>query len=289
MVVLLVHVRANSQSRQRVCSRQQVELERGDGPIYHNLPEIPDKQIEGIEQERALHCIAVAVNRIEDGGHPHDELGQYPPQVLHVPEEHEQRGEDQPHPQIEHNQTPHRIHQQQKLPGKRNAVNSHKGEENQQRQAEINQRRHVLGQQEQILRHVHFGKNPRVAHQRVHPQIGGVRKVGEHQLPRKQVHHIVVHIVSKEVAEHHPHNQQVHQRRQDAPGHAQDGPLVLLREISLHQLAEQELMLFQFLQYHSVLFTPAPAIHAGYPREYPPKEFAAASRCRLSAWCGRSR
>ena len=54
-------------------------------------------------------------------------------------------------------------------------------------------------------------------------------------------------------------------------------------------IENQELMLFQFLQYHSLLFTPAPAIHAGYPREYPPKEFAAASRYRLSAWCGRSR
>ena len=244
MVVLLVHVRANPQSRQRIPCRQHVELDRGDGPVYHDFPEIPDKQIEWIQQERALHRVAVAVNGVEDGGHPHDELGQYAPQVLHIPEEHEQRGEDQPYPQVEHNQAPHRVHQQQKLPGKRDAVNGHKGEENQQRQSEINQRRYILRQQEQILRHVHLGKDPRVAHQGVHAQVCRVGKVGEHQLTGKKIHHIVVHVVSKEIAEHHPHNQQIHQRRQNAPGHAQNGPLVFFGEVTLHQLTEQKLVLF---------------------------------------------
>ena len=244
MVVLLVHVRANPQSHQRIPRRQQMELGRGDGPVYHDLPEIPDEQIEGIQQERALHRVAVAVNGVEDGGHPHDELGQYAPQVLHIPEEHEQRGEDQANPQVEHNETPHRVHQQEELPGERNTINRDKGEENQQRQSKINQRRYILGQQEQILGHIHLGKNPRVAYQGVHAQVGGVRKVGEHQLTGKQIHHIVVHVVSEEVAEHHPHNQQVHQRGQNTPGHAQNGPLVFLGEVTLHQLAEQELMLF---------------------------------------------
>ena len=112
----------------------------GDSPVYHDLPEIPDKQIEWVQQKRALHRVAVAVNGVEDGGHPHDELGQYAPQVLHVPKEHKQRGEDQSYPQVEHDETPHRVHQQEKLPGKRNTINRDKGEENQQRQSEINQR-----------------------------------------------------------------------------------------------------------------------------------------------------
>ncbi len=244
MVVLLVHVRANPQSRQRIPCRQHVELDRGDGPVYHDFPEIPDKQIEWIQQERALHRVAVAVNGVENGGHPHNELGQYAPQILHVPEEHEQRRKDQSYPQVEHNETSHRIHQQEELPGKRNAVNGYKGEENQKRQAKINQRRYILGQQKQILGHIHLGKDPRVAHQGVHPQICRVGKVGEHQLTGKQIYHIVVHVVSEEVAEHHPHNQQIHQRRQDAPGHAQNGPLVLLGEVTLHQLTEQKLVLF---------------------------------------------
>lgn len=94
MVVLLVHVCADPQSRQRIPSRQQMELECGDSPVYHDLPEIPDEQIKGVQQECALHRVAVAVNGVEDGGHPHDELGQYAPQILHVPEEHEQRRED---------------------------------------------------------------------------------------------------------------------------------------------------------------------------------------------------
>lgn len=288
MVVLLIHVCSHPKRSQRVRRRQQVELRRRDRPVYHDLPEVPDIQIERVEQEGALRRVAVAVYRVENGGQPHDQLGQDPPQILHIPEEHKQRRQDQSHPQIEHDHASYRVQQQEKPPCKRDPVHRHKGEENQQRQPEIDEGRHILRKQEQILRHIHLGKNSRVAHQRVHPQISRVRKVGKHQLSRKQIDRVVVHIIAEKVAEHQPHNQQVHQRGQDAPGHAQNRPLVLLGEVPLHQLAEQKLVLSQFL-YNLHYVTPGSATPAAYPRGSPPMVFAAPSPCPPSAFHGRSR
>ena len=151
-----------------------MELEGRDRPVDHDLPEVSDIQIERVEQEQTLYRIAVAVDGVEDGGQPHDELGQDAPQILHVPEEHEQRGQDQPDPHIEHDHAHDGIQQKEELPGERYPVERREREKDQQRQPEVDEGGHVLREQEQVFGHVHLGEDPRVARQRVHAQVGGV-------------------------------------------------------------------------------------------------------------------
>ncbi len=244
MIVLLIYKRPQPEYRQGIRRRQQMELRRGDGPINHDFPEVPDIQIDWVSQEQALHSVAVTVNRVEDGRHPHNQLGHNTPEILHVPKEHKQRRQNQPNSQVEHNQTCHWINQQQEFPSEGDAVYGHKGKENQQRQPKIDQRGHILRKQEQILRHIYLGKDPRVPNQGSHPQIGRVSKIGKHQLSCKQVHHVVIHVIPEEIIEHHPHDEQVHQRGNYAPRHTKDRSFILFREVPLYQFAEQELMLF---------------------------------------------
>ncbi len=238
MVVLFVHVSPHRKGSQRIRRSQQMESQRRDRSINHDLPEIADIQIDRIRQKQELRRLAVGIYRIEDRGQPHQQLGQDPPQVLHVPEEHEQCRQNQPHSQIEHDHADYRIDQQQEFPGERNPIKGRKRKKDQQGQPEVDERRHILGKQKQILGNIHLGKDPCVPYQRGHPQIGGICEIRKHQLSGEQIDHIMVDIVAKQVAEHQPHNQQVHQRGQDAPRHPQDRPLIFFCEIPLHQLSE---------------------------------------------------
>ena len=90
MVVLFVHVSSHHKSPQRIRRRQQMKSGGRDCTINHNLSEIPDIQIDRIRQKQELGRFAVDVYCVEDGGKPHQQLGQDSPQILHIPEEHEQ-------------------------------------------------------------------------------------------------------------------------------------------------------------------------------------------------------
>ena len=165
MVVLLVHIRPDCKSPQRICSRQYVESQRRDCSVYHDLPEITDIQIDWIRQKQELRRLAVGIYRIEDRGQPHQQLGQDPPQVLHVPEEHEQCRQDQAHPQVEYDHAGHWIDQQQEFPGERNPIEGRKRKEDQERQPEVDKRGHILGKQKQVFGHIYFGEDSRVSNQ----------------------------------------------------------------------------------------------------------------------------
>ena len=147
MVVLFVHVSPHRKGSQRIRRRQQMESRRRDRPINHDLPEIADIQIDRVRQKQELGRFAVDINRVEDGGKPHQKLGQDSPQILHVPEEYKQCGQDQSHPQIKHDHAHHRIDQQKKLPGERNPIKGRKRKKDQQGQPEVDERRHILGKQ----------------------------------------------------------------------------------------------------------------------------------------------
>jgi len=72
MVIFLVNPGANAQSNQRVSSRQQMKLQRGDRRINDNLSKITDIQINGVQKEQILNRLTVTINCIKDSRYPHD-------------------------------------------------------------------------------------------------------------------------------------------------------------------------------------------------------------------------
>ena len=165
MVIFFIHIGPNRKGPQRIRRRQQMKSGGRDCTINHNLSEIADIQIDRIRQKQELGRFAVDINRVEDGGKPHQKLGQDSPQILHVPEEYKQCGQDQSHPQVEYDHAGHWIDQQQEFPGERNPIKGRKRKEDQERQPEVDERGHILGKQKQILGNVHLGENSRISYQ----------------------------------------------------------------------------------------------------------------------------
>jgi len=169
-------------------------------------------QIDRIQQEQALHRVGVLVDGVKDGGQVHQQLGEHAPQVLDVPEEHEQGGENQPHPDVEQQQGADGVKQQEELPGERDAVQDAEQEKDDEGQAEIDEGLDVFGEQEQVLGHVDLGEDARVAHEGLHPLAGGLAEVGEHQVAAEQIGGVVLHVPPEELGEYQLHHQQ-HQQR----------------------------------------------------------------------------
>lgn len=213
MVVFLIHKGAEGKGSHRVEQHQQMESHRGQRRVDDDLPEVPDIKIQGIHQEQPLDRLTVPVNGVKDGRYPHDQLGHHTPQVLHIPEEDKQRGKDEPQSQVKDNEAQDRVYQEQKPPCEGHPVDGYKEEIKHQRQSKIDKRRNVLGKEEQVFGNIDLCKNVCVTHQRGHPQIGGIGEVGKHQLAGKEVDDIVLHVVSEEIVEHHPHDQKIQQRR----------------------------------------------------------------------------
>ena len=113
-------------------------------------------------------------------------------------------------------------------------------EEHAQIQAKIDEGGHVFGQQKQVLRHIHLGKNAGVCHQGVHAAVGGLPIVGEHQVAAEQVDGVMGGVPAEKLGKYQTHHQQIQQRRQYAPAHAQHGALVFLLKIPFYQFREQE-------------------------------------------------
>ena len=214
-----------------------------------NLSEIADKQIDRVEQEQALHVVAVAVNGIENGGHVHQQHGKYRPQILDIPEKDEQRGQNQSYTDVEQHQAGDRIEQQDKFPGERDPVQNTEQKKHAEGQAKVDERLHVLREQEKILGDIHLGEDARVAHKGGHPLAGGLVEAGEDQVAAEEVGRVVGGGASEELGEYHFHDQQRQQRGQNAPGHAQDCALVLLFEVAFDQFLEEELVSFEFLDH----------------------------------------
>lgn len=249
MVVLLVHPAADAQHDGHIRCHQQVEPDGGDGGLDDDLPEVPDEQVHRIQQEQALGRVAIAVNGVENGGHVHQQLGKHCPQILDVPEKHEQRRQNQAHADVEQHQEGNGIQQADQPPGERDVVQYAEHKEHAQRQAEIDEGLDVLGKQEQVLGHVDLGEDAGVAHQGSHPLAGGFVEVAEHQVAAEQIRGVMGRVPPEKLGEHQPHHQQHQQRRQHAPQHAQHRPLVFLFEVPLHQFLKEELVLLVFLNH----------------------------------------
>jgi len=254
VIILFVHPAANTQHDQHIGSREQVEPHSGNGGLDDDLAEVADEQVYRVEQKQVLHQGAVAVDVVENGGHVHQKLGKDRPQVLNVPEKDEQSRQDQSNANVEQHQTADGVQQQNKLPRERDVVQHAEQEKHAQGQPKVNEGLHVLGQQEQVLGHVNFCENARIAHEGGHTLTGGLVEVGEYQIATEQIGGVVGHIPAKKLREDQPHDQQSQQRGQHAPGHAQNRALVFLFEITLDQFLEEEAVLKQFLEHRRYLY-----------------------------------
>ena len=67
MIILLVHPAANRKNDQYIRQHQQVEPQGRDRRFDDYFSEIPNEQIDRIDQKQTLDRIAVLVNGIEDG------------------------------------------------------------------------------------------------------------------------------------------------------------------------------------------------------------------------------
>lgn len=253
MIVLFVHPESEAKYDQYIGSHEQMKPDRRDGGLNDDFAEIADEQVHRVEQEQVLRHGAVAVNAVKDGGHIHQQLGKDRPQVLDVPEEDKQRRQDQPHADVKQHQTADGVEQHHELPRKRDAVQCAEQEEHAQGQPEVDQGLHVLGKQKQVLGYVHLGEDARVAHEGGHTLRRGLIEVREHQVSAEQIGGVVRHTPTKKLRKDQPHDQQGQQRRQHAPGHAQNGAFVFLFEITLDQFLEEKAVLKPFQKHATPL------------------------------------
>lgn len=92
-------------------------------------------------------------------------MGANGPQVLHIPEEDEERGKNQTKPDVEEHQATNRKEKKKEMPAECNSVDETEQEEHAESQAKVNQGLNVFREQEQILRYIDLCKNPRVSNQ----------------------------------------------------------------------------------------------------------------------------
>lgn len=86
-----------------------------------------------------MNRLAIGIDRVEDSRHPHDQLRQNSPKILHISEEYKESGQNQPDPNVENDQASNGIEEQKELPGKGNAIEGHKSKENQKCKAKIDE------------------------------------------------------------------------------------------------------------------------------------------------------
>lgn len=159
MIILLIHPAADCKNDQHIRQHQQVEPQGRDRRFDDYFSEIPNEQIDRVDQKQTLDRIAVLVDGIEDGRHIHEKLRKHRPKILDVPEEHEQGRKNQSYTNIEQDQAANGVQQQDELPGECNAVQNAEQEKHQQRQAEVYQALNTFRQQKQILRYIDLREN----------------------------------------------------------------------------------------------------------------------------------
>lgn len=115
-----------------------------DSGLNYDLAEVADEQVNRIEQEQVLHFRAVTVNGVEDSRHVHQKLGKDRPEILDIPEKHEQRRQHQSNPDIKQHQTGNGVEQQDEFPGKRDAVYDAEHKKHAERQGKVNQCLYIL-------------------------------------------------------------------------------------------------------------------------------------------------
>ena len=242
VVVLLIHEAADPDGDKRVRKHEGVEPQRGHGRLDDDLAEIADEEVYRVQQEQILRVRGIAVDGIENRRHVHQQLREDAPEVLDITEEDEQRREDEPHADVEADEQPNGIEQHDPAPGEGDAVQNAEEHEDAERQGKVDEALHVLRQEEEVLRDVDLGEDAGVVHEGAHALRGRFIEEGEDEVAAEQVCSIVIHAAAEELGKHEPHDQQHHERREQAPHRAEDCTLVFLFEVAFHQFFKKELV-----------------------------------------------
>lgn len=251
MVVLLIHPAAQAKHQRHIKGHQQMEPKGGYSGLNDDLSEVADKKVHRVQKEGILNQWAVAVNGVENGRHIHQQLGEHPPEVLNVAEEHVQGRQNQSHADIEADQTADGIKQQNPPPGKGDSIQNAKEYKNTQCQSEVDEALDILGKKKQVFGNIYLGKDAGIIQKRTHALACGFIEKGKDQVSTEQVNGVMLHVPAKELGKHQPHHQQRKQRRQYTPGHPQHRALIFLFEVSLHQFLKKELVATKSL-YHCI-------------------------------------
>ena len=139
MVFLLINPAANHECQYRICCCKKMKLQRRNGCFNHYLAEVPNIQVDWIEQKQILSKLREAPDVIKDRRHIHQEHGKDAVQILNIPEKQIQRRQNQSHAQIEYNQANDRVQQKDKLPRNGNPIDHHKNKIDDQRETEVDQ------------------------------------------------------------------------------------------------------------------------------------------------------
>lgn len=244
MVILLVNPESQSQCRQGVEGAQQMEGQRGDGPVYDHQAEVLDVAEHRIQQKQPLHRRRIAVNFVKNSGQIGQQGQEYVIQVLCIPEEHIHGRKHHAHPQIQGQQAQHRVSQTQHMQSEGDAVQKTEEEIHHQNDGKIHQSRDIPGENEEIFGNIDLGEDPGIAHEAVHTAPGGLLKIGHDQVAAEQIGGVKGGISSKKLGKYQLHDQQRQQRRKHAPSHAQNGALIFFFKIPFYQLLKEELVFF---------------------------------------------
>ena len=129
MVILFIDQRTDAQHQQGIPRAEQMKRQRRQMAVQHDDAEILNIAINGVEQEDPLNGRGIAIHRIEDRGHIHQQQRKNIIQIAGVPEENKHGGEDHAHADIEHNQASDWVEQQKEGPTEWNPIDRHKEKE----------------------------------------------------------------------------------------------------------------------------------------------------------------
>lgn len=137
------------------------------------------------------------------------------------------------------------------MKAKGNAIQCTEEEINHQDDQKVHQCRNISGENKQILGDIDLREDFGIAHKAIHAAPGRFLKISHHQITAEQIGGIERGIAAKELGKDHLHHQQCQQRRQNTPGHTQNGALVFFLEVAFDQFFKKELVLFYFLKHRS--------------------------------------
>ena len=231
-----------------------MELQRRRHAVQHHLPEIADEAVHRVKQEHPLNQGRVAVHVVKNSGEVHQKADNDIPEILDIPEQHQQHGQEEPQADIEHHHAQNGVQEKKEPGGDGHAVQQAENQEHAHSQGEIAEKLCVLRKEKNVPGHIDAAVNLHVAPQGEHALGGTVREEGKGQSPAEKKGGVVINAMAKKLRKDQAHDRQCQQWGQNAPDHAQNGAPVLVFKVPLHQLLKEEAIFLPICSHSSLQF-----------------------------------